>query len=388
MKFSSTQRISIIASAVVAVMLFLILMPSPMQVDSGVVSRGGLQVTLDGEGVSRVRDSYIVASPVNGRLERISLEEGDGVLPGQIVARITPPPLNSREYENADARAKSAEALLEAANAEQRRVKLDLDRAATKHARYRNLYAKGAVSSETYEEVNTAWEVAGKRYQAARLNAESASYERDAARSVIDRSIEGRPFDVKAPDSGKVLRVFEKSERVVAAGTPLVEIGDPGDIEVVVDLLSSEAVKVEPGMVVAVEEWGGGAALRGVVRTVEPAAFTKISALGIEEKRVNIVVDLSETRPALGDNYRIQARIVLWEGENILKVPVSAVFRGEEGWRVFALDGGRAVMRNVKLGRIGTYDAEVLEGLSEGDGVVVHPTNDLEDGMRVKAMKK
>ena len=385
MKLSKTQRISIIAAAVAAAMLFLVLMPSPMQVDSGVVSKGALQVTLDGEGVSRVRDSYTVASPVNGRLQRISLEEGDRVVSGQVVARITPPPLNSREYESAEARAKSAEALLEAANAEQRRVKLDLDRAARKHSRYRNLYAKGAVSSETYEEVKTAWEVLARQYQAASLNAESARYERDAARSVIDRAVEGRPFDVMAPDSGKVLRVIEKSERVVVAGTPLVEIGDPRDIEVVVDLLSSEAVKVEPGMAVAVEEWGGGADLEGVVRTVEPAAFTKISALGIEEKRVNIVVDLSETNPALGDNYRVQARIVLWEGENILKVPVSAIFRGEDGWMVFALDEGRAVMRNVQLGRRGTYYAEVLEGLTEGDRVVVHPTNDLEDGMRVKA---
>ena len=213
---------------------------------------------------------------------------------------------------------------------------------------------------------------------------ESARYELKAARSLIVKSDSGNTIDVLAPDSGKVLRIYEKSERVVPAGTPLIEVGDPDDIEVVIDVLSSDAVRAEPGMSVLVEEWGGGAALSGVVRIVEPAAFTKISALGIEEKRVNIIVDLEKPEARLGDNYRVQARIILWQEDDILQVPVSSIFRGEEGWNDFIVKGGKAERQALQIGKRGAYYAEVLEGLAEGDMVVLHPTNDLEDGMRVK----
>ena len=387
MKFSKTQRITAISGlAVVAILLF-VMKPSPLQVDAESIRKGELTVTLDGEGMTRVRDSFTVASPVNGRVERIALEEGDFVQKSSVVARVTPPPLNTREFEEAEARSRSAEAVLEAARASERQVQVDLDQAARKYNRYKNLYGKGAVAAETFEEVKTAWQVLRKQHQASLLNVESARYDFEAALSMIGQSESGNTVNVFAPDSGRVLRVFEKSERVVSAGTPLVEMGNPEDIELVIDVLSSDAVKVEPDMRVQVEEWGGGTVLSGVVRTVEPAAFTKISALGIEEKRVNIIVDLEEPESRLGDNYRIQAKIILWQGEGVLQVPVSSIFRGDQGWNVFEIRNGKAVRQPITIGKRGTYYAEVLDGLEEGDVVVIHPTNDLEDDMRVKVMK-
>lgn len=384
MKFSKTQRVAAISGLVVAGILVFVMKPSPLQVDAESIGRGELVITLDEEGMTRVRNGFTVASPVNGRVERIGLDEGDFLQKNSVVARITSPPLNSREYEEAEARSRSAEAVLEAARAAERQVKVDLDQSAKKYNRYKNLYRKGAVAAETFEDVKTAWEVLQKQYQAAVQNVESARYDLKAARSLISPSGEGGTVAVLAPEGGKVLRVFEKSERVVSAGTPLVEMGDPEDIEVVIDVLSSDAVKVEPRMSVQVEEWGGGSMLSGSVRTVEPAAFTKISALGIEEKRVNIVADLDEPESRLGDNYRVQAKIILWQGDDILQVPVSSIFRGEEGWNVFVIKGGKAIRQPLTIGKRGAYYAEVIEGLEEGDEVVVHPTNDLEDGMRVK----
>ncbi|WP_287373454.1 efflux RND transporter periplasmic adaptor subunit [Prosthecochloris sp.] len=388
MKLSKTQRITAISGVVVAGILIFVMMPSPLQVDSESILRGELTVTLDGEGMTRVRDSFTVASPVNGRVERITLEEGDFVQKNSVVARVTPPPLNTREFEEAEARSRSAAAVLEAARASERQVKVDLDQAARKYNRYKNLYRKGAVAAETFEDVKTAWQVLQKQHQAALLNVESARYDLEAARSVIGKPGSGNTVDILAPDSGRVLRVFEKSERVVSAGTPLVEMGNPEDIEVVIDVLSSDAVRVERGMNVQIEEWGGSTALKGFVKTVEPAAFTKISSLGIEEKRVNIIVDLEEPESRLGDNYRIQAKIILWQDEGILQVPISSIFRGDQGWNVFVIKKGKAVRQPITIGMRGTYYAEVLDGLEEEDVVVVHPTNDLEEGMRVKVMKR
>ncbi|WP_366515729.1 efflux RND transporter periplasmic adaptor subunit [Prosthecochloris sp.] len=388
MTFSKTQRITAISILVVAGILAFVMKPSPLQVDAESIRKGKLTVTLDGEGMTRVRNGFTVASPVTGRIERITLDEGDFLRKNGMVVRVTPPPLNTREFEEADARARSAEAVLEAARAHEREVKVDLDQAARKYNRYKNLYRKGAVSAETFEEVKTSWQMLQKQHRAAQLNVESARYDLEAARSLIGKSVRRDTIDVLAPDSGKVLRVFEKSERVVSAGTPLVEIGDPEDIEVVIDVLSSDAVRVEPGMSVLVEEWGGRNALDGFVKTVEPAAFTKISSLGIEEKRVNIIVNLQEPESRLGDNYRVQAKIILWQEEDILQVPVSSLFRSEHGWNVFTVSRGKAVRQAITIGRRGAYYAEVLEGLEEGDVVVVHPTNDLEEGMRVNVINR
>ncbi|NTW50291.1 MAG: efflux RND transporter periplasmic adaptor subunit, partial [Chlorobiales bacterium] len=343
--------------------------------------------TLDSEGIARVRNRFTVASPVTGKLCRIQLEEGDSVRKGLTVACIEPPPLNTREYEETNARMKSVQATMQAAEAEMKRVEVSREQAELKYKRFKQLYQDGAIASEAFENAEDNLEVIKKDYQAATLRAEAARYDYVAAKSAIDHAISGSPVNVGSPVAGKVLRIFEKNERVVSAGTPLIELGNPADIEAVIDVLSSDAVKVKKGNPVLLEEWGGDRALKAIVRTIEPAAFTKISALGIEEKRVNIIADFQGGQTALGDNYRVQAKIVLWEGKDVLKVPVSSLFRGEDGWNVFVIGNGTAKRRTVKIGHRGAYEAEVLDGLKEGAQVVVHPPNELEEGKSVEVRK-
>ncbi|ACF46238.1 MAG: efflux RND transporter periplasmic adaptor subunit [Prosthecochloris sp.] len=387
MKLSTTQKIVAGVTVVVIAILFILMMPAPLPVDTEIVRRGVLTVRLEGEGRSRVKERFTISSPVNGRLERILLDEGDSVTSNAVVARITPPSLNTREYTRAEAAMRSSEAALGAAGARERQVKVDLEQARRKYDRYTVLFEQGAVSKEEYEEVKATRDMLAKEYSAATMTTRSSRFDVDAARAVVDSALEGSFFEVRSPRDGLVLKILEKSERIIAAGTPLVEIGDAHDIELVIDVLSSDAVKVAPGMQVVIEEWGGGSALQGRVRFIEPAAVTKISSLGIEEKRVNIIIDLDEPERRLGDNYRVQADIVLWRGDNVLQVPVSSLFRGDEDWEVFTVRRGRAIVQPVTIGRRGAYEAEVIDGVREGDLVVVHPTNDLEDGMRVKTLK-
>ncbi len=387
MKLSTTQKIVAGGTVVVAAILFILMMPAPLPVDTEIVRRGVLTVRLEGEGRSRVKERFTISSPVHGRLERILLDEGDSVTSNAVVARITPPSLNTREYTRAEAVMRSSEAALGAAGARERQVKVDLEQARRKYDRYTVLFEQGAVSKEEYEEVKAARDMLAKEYSAATMTTRSSRFDFDAARAAVDSALEGSFFEVRSPRDGLVLKILEKSERIIAAGTPLVEIGNAHDIELVIDVLSSDAVKVAPGMQVVIEEWGGGSALQGRVRFIEPAAVTKISSLGIEEKRVNIIIDLDEPERRLGDNYRVQADIVLWRGENVLQVPVSSLFRGDEVWEVFTVRRGRAIVQPVTIGRRGAYEAEVIDGVREGDLVVVHPTNDLEDGMRVKTLK-
>jgi len=227
-----------------------------------------------------------------------------------------------------------------------------------------------------------------KERLAAASAVQAASHQFEAAQSRIDGGVSGKPFVVNSPADGRVLRIHEKSEKVVPAGTPLFDVGDPGSIEIVIDVLSSDAVKVTAGQRVLIDEWGGPNTLHATVKRKEPAAFTKVSALGIEEKRVNIIALLDSPEPRLGDNFRVQATIVLQEAARVLRVPVSSLFRGTEGWRVFVIDGGRATERKVSTGLRGVYDAEVTGGLREGEMVVLHPVNELKDGMRVSVQQK
>lgn len=384
MKISRNHVIAIGGTAVVIGLLVLLLMPSPLVVGTEEVRRSRLQVTLEGEGASRVREHFMVSAPAHGKFMRIGLDEGDRIEKGDLVAVLVPPPLNSREYEETESRISSAAALLEAARKSYQQVTVDLEQADRQLGRYKKLYERGAVSRESLEEVQRHADVLRSELGAAASRVESAGYDLKALQAVLESDSSRSGFGVVAPESGVVLRVLETSERVVAAGTPLVEIGNPADVELVVDVLSSDAVGVLPGMRVEIMDWGGDMVLAGIVRRVEPAAFTKVSALGIEEKRVNVIIDLRDDVTGLGDNYRVQARIILWEGDNVLQVPVSSLFRGNDGWAVFRVRDGRAHVTPVDIGRRGTYYAEVVGGLSEGDQVVVHPTNDLQDGMRVR----
>jgi HlyD family secretion protein len=263
-----------------------------------------------------------------------------------------------------------------------------LAQARLKAGRYERLHREGAVSRESSELAAEAASVLEKEARAASAAVEAARMQASAAAARIDTGIASKAVEARSPVDGKVLRILEKNERFVPAGTPLVEIGNPGLLEVVIDVLSSDAVRIRPGNRVVVEDWGGGGALVGAVRRIEPAAFTKISALGIEEKRVNIIAMLDRPEPRLGDNFRIQARIVTSQASRVLRVPVSALFRGEGGWELFVIENGRARARKVKIGMRGADMAEVLGGLRAGERVVTHPPNELQEGMRVAVQGK
>lgn len=315
---------------------------------------------------------------------RVALREGDLVRKGEVVASILPPELDARSYREATLRAQSARGVLGESTARERRARLSLAQAERRLDRNRTLYLEGAISREAFDSIESDAEILRKEAESARSGVESARYALGALQAAVDQELSRKPVRVVAPAEGKVLRIHEKNERVVTAGSPLLDLGDPASIEILFDLLSTDAVRVAAGNKVAISEWGGGGELQGVVKRVEPSAFTKTSALGIEEKRVNIVAVLNGSEPLLGDNFRIQARIVLNEAENVLQIPVSALFRRGNEWHLFVVKDDRAVEKAIKTGIRGAFQVEVLGGLREGERVVVHPTNELRDGMRVK----
>ena len=387
MILTKTQRIAGISLTVVALILFFALKPSALPVDTGHVTRGPLQTTLEAEGVTQVNDRFVIAAPVNGKLMRISLEEGDSVRKGSILAAVLPPELNTREYRDASARVASSRAVLGESIARLERAALGFSQAERHAARFRKLFSEGAIAKEAIEVAENEAGVLKKEFEASRSAVQAARFSLEAIQAQIDRTISGKPVNVLSPVDGRVLRIHEKSERVIPAGSPIIDIGDPSAIEIVIDVLSSDAIRVKVGNKVAIKDWGGDRDLQGVVKTIAPGAFTKVSALGIEEKRVNIVAVLKKYEPLLGDNFRVQAKSVLREEPNVLQVPVSSLFKGRNDWRLFVIEHDKAVERSVKIGMRGTYQAEVLSGLKEGDKVVVHPTNDLKDGISVTSQQ-
>jgi HlyD family secretion protein len=347
-------------------------------------------VTIDEEGEARAHDRYVIASPVAGRMRRVELHDGDLVKAGQVVAAITPLPLDERERTEALARVKAAEALKREADERVSRARADYDQARRERERAESLLESGVISKQSFEQARNLQTTLGNEMEAARFKAQAASADVQAAKAALiavdaRRMQDAGVIELRSPVPGRVLRVVEKSERVVTAGTPLIVVGDPERLEVVVDLLSTDAVKVRPGMTVLLENWGGEGALRARVRTVEAAAFTKLSALGIEEQRVNIVADFVDPPGLLGDGYRVEARTILWEAGDVLKIPASALFRSGEGWAVFALDQGRARKREVRIGHRSHFEVELLDGLEEKTEIIIHPANTIEDGARVEA---
>jgi HlyD family secretion protein len=374
------------------------LRPAPLAVEIARVTRGPLQVTVDEEGETRVRERYTVSAPTTGWLLRVALDEGDAVEPGQVVARIEPAPLDPRSHATALARLEAAGAAHSAAQARVRSTAAALEKARRDLQRAVQLRQSGTVSQDALEEARLADTNAAQEHEAARFAADAASHEMDAARAALlaaqtpvsDARLDGRCsradpcVEVRAPAAGEVLRVFEESERIVPAGTALLEVGDPHSLEIVVDILSSDAVAVKPGARFLIHDWGGAETLEGTVVRVEPSGFTKLSALGVEEQRVNVIASLARPEPALGDRYRVEASIVLWEGDDVLQVPSSALFRHGQDWAVFAVEGGRARRRLVEIGRQAGFDAEVLRGLEAGEIAIAHPSDRIEDGTRVE----
>jgi HlyD family secretion protein len=371
--------------------LLWLLRPAPLRVELGPVERGPLEVTVDEEGQTRVRLRFVVAAPVSGHLQRIELDEGDAVEAGAVVARVDPAPLDPRTTAQAQAHLEAAIAARGVTEARVVQARAALTQAERELHRARTLAKAGTISDQEREQAELERTSRAQEFDAARQAADAAAHDVEAARAALlaaggqtESGSDAPPVELRAPASGRVLRVFEESERVVAVGTPLLEIGDPEKLEIVVDVLSADAVRIEPGAEMRLEAWGGERTLRARVRLVEPSGFTKISALGVEEQRVNVIGDFVDVPGALGDGYRLEARIVVWRGEDVLRAPASALFRSGGRWSVFAAEDGRARLRPVEVGERAADAVELLGGLEAGSQVILHPTDRVADGVRIQ----
>jgi HlyD family secretion protein len=357
--------------------------PSPRLVETARAGRGPVQVAIEEDGETRAVDRYGVAAPVAGRLLRVVLREGDAVKAGQVVAEIAPLPLSEADRDMLEAKLESAKALKLEADERVRRAETDAAQAERERVRVADLVAKKFMSDQALEQAVVAVQTKAADLKAARARAIAAAADVEAARATLVAVRAKAPtVRVTSPVNGRVLRIVEKSERVLQPGTVLVTVGDPQALEIVVDVLSNDAVRVRPGMRMLITGWGGPE-IEAAVRLVEPAAFKKISALGVEEQRVNVVGDFKAVPPGIGDAYRLDARIIVAEKPDALRVPVGALFRRNGKWTVFVVDGGRLAARGVELGLRGARDAEIIAGLSDKEEVVLYPGNDLADGARV-----
>ena len=378
--------------AVVGALIYAFL-PKPVGVDLAAVSRGFLAVTVDEDGKTRLKERYVVAAPLAGRLQRIELKAGDSVRAGNtVVASIEPTDpalLDPRARAEAEARVRAAEAKLKQAGPELERSLTAMQFAESKIARIRQLYDSKAATKEEVEERELLFRTMSEEYKSKKFAEDIARFELELAQAALVRTqpdATNGHFEIHAPITGRVLRVHQESATIITPGTQLLELGDPGELEVAIDVLSNDAVQIKPGAKVYLEQWGGEKPLVAAVRLVEPQAFTKISALGVEEQRVYVIADFVDppaTRGTLGDQYRVEARIVIWEGDNVLRVPTSALFREGEEWSVFVVENNRAVLTPVKIGRRNALDAEVLDGLSEGQRVVLYPSDKTQHGVAV-----
>jgi HlyD family secretion protein len=380
----------ILGVLIVAGIAVVAMWPQSMEVDVVRVERGPMQVTIDEEGETRVRDRFIVSAPVAGRLQRVELEPGDAVVRGETtLARLTPgtsPLLDPRTRGELSAAVDAAGAAIGQARAERDRAAAALERARATARRQEALADAGAVARDTLEAAQTAVRTGEEALRAAEFAVQRAEYELQLARARLQApAASGGVVPVISPVDGVVLKRLRESESIVPAGEPLLEIGDPARIEVVADLLSTDAVRIAPGARVLIEQWGGPHPLAGTVRRVEPSGFMKVSALGVEEQRVNVVVDVPEL-PAdarLGDGYRVEIRVVTWQADDVLKVPVGALFRRGDEWAVFVVEDGVARRRMVQVGQRNDTEAQILGGLTVDQAIVLHPPDTLEEGTGV-----
>jgi HlyD family secretion protein len=381
---------SILAIVIGGGILAAALWPEPIEVSIVPVERGPMAVTLDEDGETRVRERFVVSAPVAGRLQRVQLEPGDAVRAhDSVVARIASAPaalLDPRTEGELTAALAAARAAAGIAQADRMRASTALSRARSARQRSRELATAGAIAVDTLDQAETDLMAAEEALRAADFAVARADQEVRIARARLQQpAAAGATVTVAAPVSGVVLRVLRKSESVVPVGEPLLEIGDPAALEVVVDVLSSDAVRIRPGAAVLFEQWGGHDPLHGRVRRVEPSGFMKVSALGVEEQRVNVVVDFVDPAAAhvLGDGYSVGVRIVTWQTDDTVRVPSGAVFRRGEGWGVFVVEDGRARMETLRIGERNATDVQIVEGLAVGQLVLLHPPDTITDGTRV-----
>jgi HlyD family secretion protein len=416
-----------VAAAIVVGLVYAFL-PEPVEVDLVQVERGDLQVTVDEDGKTRIREKYVVSAPLNGRILRISLEPGDPVVAGETLLTMIEPRdpelLDARSIAQAEARVKAAAAALRQAEPQLEAARLAQAHAETELARARQAARSNAIPAAELDDAEHAYRQRSEEVRVARIAEEIARFELQQAEAALirsrppaDDSTEGNSpaatnalanntsvagngnsgyahnnnggwnFPIYSPISGRVLRVLQESSAVVTPGAPLVELGDPTDLEVEIDVLSRDAARIDPNDLVYLEHWGGDRPLKGRVRTVEPSGFTKISTLGVEEQRVYVIVDLvdpPEERRTLGDGFRVEARVVIDEALDVLKIPTSALFRVGNEPAVFQVIDGVVHQQDVQTGRQNGLEAEILDGLAEDDHVVLHPSDRVEDGVQVR----
>jgi HlyD family secretion protein len=369
--------------------------PRPVPVETATVTKGRFVASVDEDGKTRVRERYVVAAPLAGRLTRIRLKVGDRVGVDDVVATVVPSPvpfLDQRSRREAEERLGAAEATLERTQAATERAKAQADQAKTELDRTRTLAERGASTTQALERAELAMRVADRDLRVADFLHHAAEHEINQARALLARYQDGAnsasdAWNVSAPVPGVVLKVTQESETIVQPGTPLVEIGDPRDLEIVVDVLSTDAAEIRPGAEVVIEHWGGQEVLSGRVRRVEPAAFTKVSTLGVEEQRVNVLVDISsppEQWAGLGDAFQIDTRITVFTQDDAIVVPTGALFRRGETWNVYVVKDGRAQDREIKLLRRSSRFAAAVAGLAPGERVIVYPSDRIAAGVRVE----
>jgi HlyD family secretion protein len=370
----------------------LALRPRPVGVDIARAERGSLVVSIEETGMTRIKDKYMVSAPVAGDTPRLLLDPGDVVKEGDTLTRLAPmapPLLDQRTHAEAEARVAAAISALGQARANEERAAAARQLATQELERARTLVAAHALAPRALEEADFAERMRREEVASATFAVKVAIEEVRRARAVLARETPNarvQVVDVVAPVSGRVLRVQQRSAGVVPAGALLLEIGDDSVLEVVVDLLTTDAVHVQPGTPVVIQGWGGDHTLAGRVRMIEPSAFTRLSALGVDEQRVNVIVSFTDPRErwsALRDGYRVEARFVLWRADDVLKVPNGAVFRSGDGWAVYRVEDGRARLTPVVVGHRGETEAEITSGLAAGDPVAVHPGDKVKDGARV-----
>lgn len=379
---------SILGTLVIASIAWFLFVPDPIQVELASVTQGPMQVTINNQGQVRVHDRYTIAAPVSATLERIQLHEGDPVQRNQTLATLDPLPMDAREREQTLARLEAARALAREARLNSQRSYTDMQYAINERARIERLVESNFVSPQAAEKAVTAEITSRAEWNASRSREQAAIADVKAAEAALiaagmPKGSKKRQLHLTAPVDGYILKVHEKSERTVNAGAPLITIGDPTQYEIVVDILSTDAVKVKPGNIMLLEQWGGGNTLKARVRLVEPVAFTKVSALGVEEQRVNVIADPVDSLGPLGDGYRIEARIVIWSAENVVKVAGSSLFRVGDSWHVFVVANGRAREHAVKVGQRNQDEAQILSGLLPSTKVIRFPSNQIEDGARI-----
>ncbi len=394
----TVRRIAIVAGIILtAAVVVWAVMPGAVPVETALVAKGKFVASVDEDGKTRVRERYVVVAPLAGRLGRIRFKVGDQIKVDDAVATITPSPaplMDPRTRQEVEERLGAAEANLERAKAVVERARAQSNQANTDLKRTQTLADRGAATAQALEHAELAVRLADRDLRAAEFLDHAAEHELSQMRALLARysgdsnaSEPAEGWSVAAPVPGVVLRVAQESETIVQPGTPLLDVGDPHDLEIVVDVLSTDAVEIRPGADVTIVHWGGQAALSGRVRRVEPAAFTKISTLGVEEQRVNVLVDI--TSPAedwtkLGDAYQVDAQITVFTQGDAAIIPAGALFRHGDQWNVFIVKDGRAQTRDVRVVRRSGRHAAIASGLKEGEVVIVYPSDRVASGVRVQ----